>query len=97
VVYLIKEEEFNMRKTIILIAFFLLLALVNGCSSNKGVETKSTIVSKDTVNGNYYFMVTYKIEGMEGNFEATIKIDKKVEFDKYSVGDEYIFYRPSPK
>jgi hypothetical protein len=42
-------------------------------------------------------MVTYKIEGMEGNFEATIKIDKKAEFDKYSVGDEYIFYRPSPK
>jgi hypothetical protein len=42
-------------------------------------------------------MVTYKIEGMEGDFDATIKIDKKSEYDKYSVGDEYIFYRPSSK
>lgn len=86
-----------MRKIIILIAFFLLLAVIGGCSSNKGEETRSTIVNKEVINGNYYFMVTYKIEGMEGDFDATIKIDKKSEYDKYSVGDEYIFYRPSSK
>ena len=87
-----------MRKIISIIALVILLVLISGCSTNKGVETKSTIVNKEIKDGNqYYFYVTYKIEGMEGDFEATIKIDKKATYDKYSIGDEYIFYRPTSK
>ena len=45
-----------------------LLVLISGCSTDKGVETKSTIVNKEEKYGNqYYFYVTYKIEGMEGD------------------------------
>lgn len=87
-----------MKRIISLIALVTLLVLFSGCSTNKGVETKSTIIDKQIIDGNqYYFMVTYKIEGMEGDFEATIKIDKKATYDSYFIGDEYIFYRPSAK
>jgi hypothetical protein len=87
-----------MKRIISVIALVTLLVLFSGCSTNKGVETKSTINDKQIMDGNqYYFMVTYKIEGMEGDFEATIKIDKKATYDSYNIGDEYIFYRPSAK
>lgn len=87
-----------MKKIIFILMLVTLLVLISGCSTDKGVETKSTIVNKEEKYGNqYYFYVTYKIEGMEGDFEATIKIDKKSTFDSYDIGDEYIFYRPSSK
>lgn len=87
-----------MKKILSVLAIVLCLALVSACSNNNFVNTKSTIVDKDIVDNNqYYFYVTYKIDGMEGLFEATIKVSGKTEYDKYDVGDEYTFKRPAPK
>ena len=85
-----------MRKIIIFVSLIFLLTLVSGCSNNKGIEIRSTIVDKKVVESNqYYFLVTYRMENMEGLFEATIKVNKST-FDRYSIGDIYIFYRPAP-
>lgn len=66
-----------MKKIIFILALVSLLVLFSGCSMDKGIETKSTIVNKEEKYGNpYYFYVTYKIEGMVEDFEVTIKIDK---------------------
>jgi serine protease inhibitor len=87
-----------MRKILLILVLITLMILCTGCTTNQGVETKSKIVDKQVIDGNqYYFMVTYKIDGLEGDFEATIKINKKATFDSYAIGDEYIFYRPSTK
>lgn len=87
-----------MKKILSVLAIVLCLTLVSACSNNNMVNTKSTVVNKEIIDNNqYYFYVTYKIDGMEGEFEATIKVSGKTEYDKYSVGDEYTFKRPAPK
>ncbi len=84
-----------MRKIIVFVSLIFLLTLVSGCSNNKGIEIRSTIVDKKVVESNqYYFLVTYRMENMEELFEATIKVNKST-FDRYSIGDIYIFYRPA--
>lgn len=88
-----------MRKIIYIPFLFLCFVLISGCmDNNKYIETKSTITNKGILDSNqYYFYVSYKIEGMDGLFEATIKVKNKTEYDKYDIGDEYIFKRPVAK
>ncbi len=87
-----------MRKSIF-VTILVLSLLVSGCGvSNKYESTKSIITEKEIQNGNqYYFYVSYKIEGTEGEYTATIKISNKTTYDKYEVGDEYVFKRPVAK
>ncbi len=88
-----------MKKLILISVLVIGVLLIGGCSgSPKTVDTKSIIVNKEVVSSNqYYFYVTYKITGMDGDFEATIKVKNQTEYDRYNVGDEYIFKRPVTK
>jgi hypothetical protein len=87
-------------KKILFVSFLLLcFVLVSGCiDTTKYVETKSTITNKEIIDSNqYYFYVSYNIEGMDGLFEATIKVKNRTDYNKYSIGDEYVFKRPVSK
>ena len=88
-----------MRRTALVVFFILLLAFVAACSP-RGLETQSTIVRKEIKDGNqYYFYVTYEavIDGIPGTFEASIKLPGRAEYERYNMGDKYVFWRPAPK
>jgi len=82
-----------------LILCLIMLTSLTSCSNSQNmVETKSLIVDKEVKDGNqYYFYVTYHIEGMDGTFDATIKVKNKTVYDQYDIGDEYTFDRPASK
>lgn len=61
--------------------------------ADDGISTESTIVSKEIIDGGYYFNVTYDIEGFFEPLTATIKVSETV-FNQYDVGDTYVFTRP---
>lgn len=88
-----------MKKLLYLSLLILCLGLLLGCGDNrKYTDTTSTIINKEVQKSNqYYFYVTYKIDGMEGMFDATIKVKNVTEYNKYVIGDEYIFKRPVSK
>lgn len=47
----------------------------------------------------YYSYVQYEavIDGIPGTFEATIKVRNRAQYERYSVGDRYVFRRPAPR
>ena len=61
--------------------------------SDDGIPTDSTIVSKEIIDGSYYFNVTYDLEGFNEPLTATIMVPESI-FDQYEVGDTYVFNRP---
>jgi hypothetical protein len=87
-----------MRRIIFVVVILAVLATVGYVltRNNSGyAETTSTIVNKEVVGTNqYYFYVEYEIEGYEGIFTATIKVPNRTIYDRYDVGDKYVFRRP---
>jgi hypothetical protein len=73
-----------LKKLIYITVLILCFALILGCNDNKYVETKSIITNKEIKDSDqYYFYVSYAIEGMDGLFEATIKVKNKSVYDSY--------------
>ena len=86
-----------MKNFMVKCCLVLILLMFVGCSANQGIRTEGIIAEKQVRQDNqYYFIVDYKIEGMEGEFQLLTKVNKST-FVRYSVGDLYIFYRPSSK
>jgi len=87
------------KKLLFLLVVFCLIFTL-GCGGVRSVDTESTIVRKEVKDGNqYYFYVEYiaVIDGIEGSFTATIKLPNKAIYDRYEVGDKYVFKRPVPR
>lgn len=84
-----------MKKIFSLFVLALLgLALV-GCNDDS-IKVESTIIGMEIVDGSYVLYVEYELEGFEEPLTATIYIKSKSEFDKYQLGDKYVFTRPNP-
>ena len=88
-----------MRIVAFLLICMMALSAAAACTRG-GIETQSVILRKEVQDGTqYYFYVQYEavIDGIPGTFEATIKVRNRAEYDRYSVGDRYVFRRPAPR
>jgi hypothetical protein len=85
-----------MKRVLLIMLIFILIIAVAACGNNNGyAETSSTVIRKEIKDGNqHYFYVEYEIEGREGLYEATIKVQNRNIYDKYEVGDTYVFSAP---
>lgn len=79
-------------KKVILILFISVLLI--GC--NKQYKyTEGVIIRKEIIKTNYYFIMEYKIENIEG-YNAMINVSKD-DYNKYDLNDLYKFKRPTKK
>ena len=83
-----------MKKGLLIFIIILAISVLAGCIVNNRMEkTDGIITGKEIVNDNeYYFIVSYKIEGKLGNYEYRVKVNSTV-FSTYGVGDSYTFNR----
>jgi hypothetical protein len=94
----IESGGFMKRIISVVCCFLVVLMLVSCADTNKYAKTDGLIVRKDILENNqYYFYVEYEIEGMDGKFDATIKVKNETDYNKYDIGDSYVFDRLLPK
>lgn len=83
-------------KKLLLVMLLCVGSLVLFACGEDGIETESIIVSKEIIEGDYYFNVEYEIDDYVGTFTATIKVTQSV-YNAHDVGDTYVFTRPKPE
>lgn len=87
-----------MKKIVAVLLLLLGLLALAACSEKDTIEVESVVIRKEVLDGDqYYIYVEYPLPGMEGLFEASIKVRNRAEYNRYEVGDTYRLRRPAPK
>ena len=74
--------------------FVFMMTLV-ACDDSNTIEVEATITEKVYRNGQHYFNLSYELEGFHEPLTAQEAVSKRI-YDKYDVGDTYLFKRPAP-
>ncbi|TVP94122.1 MAG: hypothetical protein EA374_07930 [Acholeplasmatales bacterium] len=84
-----------MKRLVLLCLVFTFLFSLAACDDSNTIEVEATITEKVIRNGQHYFNLSYELEGFHAPLTAQEAVSKRV-FDRYDVGDTYLFKRPAP-
>lgn len=85
-----------MKKIVLLLLIMSITLGLLGCRDDDSIQVDAIIISKVERSGGYYFNLEYELEGFESKLTAQELVTKRI-YDRYNVGDTYLFKRPKPQ
>ena len=84
-----------MKRFLLCSLLVLFMVTLIACDDPNMIEVEATITEKVIRNGQHYFNLSYELEGFHEPVTAQEAVSKRI-YDKYDVGDTYLFKRPAP-